>query len=137
MKLNQATDYAMRAVLYLSRLPQGQVVEAKLIAEEEHIPMRFLLKILRLLTKQGLVDSYRGVSGGYALAKEPKQITMLDVVEAIEGPIAVNRCLYAPEECSKLFSEHCPVHDALFELQKSITEHLSRYNFQILKERVK
>ncbi|TEB16340.1 HTH-type transcriptional regulator CymR [Pelotomaculum sp. FP] len=137
MRLNQATDYAMRAVLYLSGLPYGQVVEAKLIAEEENIPIRFLLKILRLLAKDGIVDSHRGVNGGYALARHPSKITLLDVVEAIEGPIAINRCLYAPEECSKLFSEHCPVHEALFELQKSITEHLSRYNFQMLRERVK
>lgn len=137
MRLNQATDYAMRAVLYLSGLPYGQVVEAKLIAEEEHIPIRFLLKILRLLTKDGIVESYRGVNGGYALSRPPSEITMLDVVEAIEGPIAINRCLYAPEECNKNFSEHCPVHEALFELQKSMAEHLKRYNFQMLRDRVK
>lgn len=137
MRLNQATDYAMRAVLYLSGLPYGQVVEAKLIAEEENIPIRFLLKILRLLTKDGIVDSHRGVNGGYALARHPSEITLLDVVEAVEGPIAINRCLYNPEECSKRFSAHCPVHGALFELQKSITEHLGSYNFQMLRERVK
>lgn len=137
MRLNQATDYAMRAVLYLSGVPYGQVMEAKLIAEEEHIPMRFLLKILRLLTKEGIVESHRGINGGYSLARHPSKITMLDVVEAVEGPIAINRCLYAPEECSKHYSEQCPVHEALFELQKSMAEHLSRYNFQMLRERVK
>jgi len=113
------------------------MVEAKLIAEEEHIPIRFLLKILRLLTKDGLVNSHRGVNGGYALARHPSQITLLDVVKAIEGPITINRCLYDPEECSKLYSERCPVHEALFELQNFITEHLNRYNFQMLRERVK
>jgi Rrf2 family protein len=137
MRLNQATDYAIRAILYLSGLPFGQVVEAKLIAEEEHIPIRFLLKILRLLTKEGLVNSHRGINGGYSLARSPSEITLLDVVRAIEGPIAINRCLYDPEECNKLYSEHCPVHEALFELQNSITEHLDRYNFQMLLERVK
>ena len=137
MRLNQATDYAMRAVLYLSGLPYGQVVEAKLIAEEERIPMRFLLKILRLLTKGAIVESHRGVNGGYALARPPAGITMLDVVEAVEGPIIVNRCLYAPEECNKNFSARCPVHGALFELQKCMAEHLSRYNFQMLREGVK
>lgn len=137
MRLNQATDYAMRAVLYLSGLPYGQVVEAKLIAEEENIPMRFLLKIMHFLTKAGIVESHRGINGGYSLARHPSEITMLNVVEAVEGPITVNRCLYAPEECSKNFSEHCPVHEALFELQKSIEEHLKRYNFQMLRERVK
>lgn len=137
MRLNQATDYAMRAVLYLSGLPYGQVTEAKLIAEEEHIPIRFLLKILRLLTKGGLVVSHRGVNGGYALARQPSEITMLDVVEAIEGPVVVNRCLHSPEECNKHYSKHCPVHEALFGLQKSMVEHLGSYNFQMLRDRVK
>lgn len=137
MKFNQATDYAIRAILYFAGLPYGQVVEAKLIAEEEHIPMRFLLKILRLLTKDGIVVSHRGVNGGYALARPPSEITMLDVVEAVEGPIIVNRCLYSPEECNKFFSQHCPVHDVLFKLQKSMEEYLAAYNFQMLRERVK
>jgi Rrf2 family protein len=137
MRLNQATDYAIRAVLYLSGLPFGQVVEAKLIAGEEYIPIRFLLKILRLLTKNGIVESYRGVNGGYALARHPSKITLLDVVEAMEGPITINRCLYAPEECNKNFTAHCPVHEALYELQESMKEHLQRYNFQMLRERLK
>ncbi len=137
MKLNQATDYAIRSVLHLSGLPFGQVMEAKLIAEEENIPMRFLLKIMRLLTQAGIVESYRGVNGGYALARNPSEITLLDVVEAIEGPIAINRCLIAPEYCSKKFSEHCPVHEALFKLQQSMVEHLKQYNFQMLRERMK
>ena len=137
MKLNQATDYAIRSVLHLSGLPFGQVVEAKLIAEEENIPTRFLLKIMRLLTQAGIVESYRGVNGGYALARQPSEITMLDVVEAIEGPIAINRCLIAPEYCSKNFTEHCPVHEALFELQQSMAEHLKQHNFQMLLEKMK
>ncbi|MFZ5596942.1 MAG: RrF2 family transcriptional regulator [Bacillota bacterium] len=137
MRLNQATDYAMRAVLYLSGLPFGQVVEARLIAEEEHIPIRFLLKILRLLIKGGIVESHRGVNGGYSLARQPSQITMLDVVEAMEGPIIVNRCLLSPDECNKSYSHHCPVHGALFELQKAMVDHLGRYNFQMLHDRAK
>lgn len=137
MRLNQATDYAMRAVLYLSGLPPGQVTEARLISEKEHIPMRFLLKILRVLAGAGLVHSYRGVNGGYSLARKPENITMLDVVEAVEGPITINRCLYSPEECSKRFSAHCPIHEALFSLQSCLKENLGRYNFQMLCERVK
>ncbi|KJS17562.1 MAG: transcriptional regulator [Peptococcaceae bacterium BRH_c4b] len=137
MRLNQATDYAMRAILYLSGLPYGQVIEAKLISEEERIPIRFLLKILRLLIQANIVQSHRGVNGGYSLAKPASAITMLDVVEAVEGPIAINRCLHSPEECNKFFSKHCPVHEALFEMQECMKEHLGRYNFQMLRERVK
>ena len=60
------------------------MVEAKLIAEEENIPMRFLLKILRLLARAGFVESYRGINGGYALTRPPEEITLRDVIEAIE-----------------------------------------------------
>lgn len=137
MRLNQATDYAFRAVLYLSRLPRGQVVEAKLIAEEEHIPIRFLLKIFRFLTQAGIVESYRGINGGYALAKLPAEITLLDVVEAIEGPIEINRCLISPELCNKKFSPRCPIHHALSSVQRSMAEQFSKYNFQMLSEQVK
>jgi len=137
MRLNQATDYAFRSVLYLSLLPRGQVVEAKLIAEEENIPMRFLLKILRLLTRAGFVESYRGINGGYALARPPEEITLRDVIEAIEGPIQINRCLISPEECNKKFSSRCPIHAALFSVQQVLTEEFGRYDFGTLSREVK
>ncbi|ADL07117.1 RrF2 family transcriptional regulator [Thermosediminibacter oceani] len=132
MKLNQATDYAFRAVLHLSKLPPGEVVEARVIAEQEHIPMRFMLKILRLLTQAGIVKSYRGVGGGYALAKMPRDITMRDVVEAVEGPVYINRCLIAPEECNKRSTAKCSIHKALFSIQQTINDKLEEYNFEIL-----
>ncbi|MBF7082870.1 Rrf2 family transcriptional regulator [Desulfallas sp. Bu1-1] len=132
MRLNQATDYAFRAVLHLSRLPRGKVVEARLIAEEEHIPMRFMLKILRLLSRAGIVESYRGVGGGYALAKSPAEITMKDVVEAVEGPVHINRCLIAPEECNKRNTAKCSVHKALYSIQQAINDKLKEYDFETL-----
>lgn len=132
MKLNQATDYAFRAVLYLSRLPWGEVVEARIIAEQEHIPMRFMLKILRMLTRAGIVESYRGVGGGYALAKMPREITLRDVVEAVEGPVHVNRCLIAPDECNKRNTAKCAIHKALFSIQQTINDKLEEYNFETL-----
>lgn len=132
MRLNQATDYAFRAVLYLSRQPRGQVVEARLIAEEEKIPMRFLLKIFRLLTRAGIVESYRGINGGYSLARAPQEITMRDVIEAIEGPIQINRCLISPEECNKKFSSKCPIHHALFSVQQVLAGEFGRYDFGAL-----
>lgn len=137
MRLNQATDYAFRAILYLSGLPRGQVVEAKLIAEEERIPMRFLLKIFRLLTKSGIVESYRGINGGYALARPPEEITMLDVIEAIEGPIRINRCLISPGECNKGASPTCPVHEALYSVQQTLTGRFGSYNFRTLSEKAR
>ncbi len=129
MRLNQATDYAFRAVLYLSQLPPGEVVEAQVIARRECIPMRFLLKILRLLTKAGIVDSYRGVGGGYALARPPGEITLLDVLMAVEGPVQINRCLVDPDFCSKQGPPRCPVHRALGSIQETLVQEFKRYNF--------
>lgn len=129
MKFNQATDYAFRAVYFLAGLPKGQLVEAKVIAETEKIPMRFLLKILRSLAAAGIVASYRGASGGYTLAREPGEITMKDVVEAVEGPIVLNRCLIDPAECNKNHSAHCPMHQALFSIRQTLNQELAKFNF--------
>lgn len=129
MQLNQGTDYAFRAVLHLANLPFGQVVTAQNIATAEMIPMRFLLKIMRHLTKAGLVKSFRGVEGGYALAKAPQEITLLDVVEAIEGPVTINRCQVDKKYCSKNWADRCPVHKVLGGIKASMVEQLASHNF--------
>ncbi|MDN5325316.1 MAG: hypothetical protein PWP41_11 [Moorella sp. (in: firmicutes)] len=129
MRLSQATDYAFRAVHYLSSLPRGQVVEARLMAEELKVPVRFLLKILRLLTRAGITESYQGLNGGYALARSPGDITMLDVIEAVEGPVRINRCLIAPEECNRRAASYCSVHHALSSIQQSLIEEFRKHNF--------
>lgn len=130
--INQATDYAFRAVLFLAGLPQGEVVDAQTIAEREFIPMRFLLKIMPSLIRAGIVRSKRGAGGGYALAKEAQNITFLDVIEAIEGPVRINRCLIDPEYCSKKGSDHCPVHNELAQVQQKLVSELAQHNFKDL-----
>ncbi|MGM0471760.1 MAG: RrF2 family transcriptional regulator, partial [Bacillota bacterium] len=71
MRISQASDYALRAILYLAKQGVGSRVDAYTISEAEKIPKRFLLKIFRELAQTDLVESYRGKNGGYALAKEP------------------------------------------------------------------
>ncbi|MBE3573984.1 MAG: Rrf2 family transcriptional regulator [Firmicutes bacterium] len=129
MQLNQATDYAFRAVLHLALAGTGQVVEAQSIAREQSIPMRFLLKIMRSLVRGGIVRSYRGVGGGFALARPAQEITLLDVVQAMEGPIRVNRCLVDPRYCSRHWSQHCPVHQALGQVQSALAQALASHTF--------
>ncbi len=129
MYLNQATDYAFRAVLYLASQPKGKVVEAQVISKSESIPMRFLLKIMPSLIKAGIVRSQRGVGGGYCLARTPEAITFLDVVQAIEGPVAINRCLLDADYCSKKAAPYCRVHRALAGIQETLMEELKRHNF--------
>lgn len=129
MRLNQATDYAFRIVFFLARQKPGAVVEARLISDNENIPIRFLLKIIRSLTKSGIVKSYRGIKGGYALAKPLEQITLKDVVEAVEGPVEINKCLMDHQQCNKDATGWCPIHRALLNVQKVTNQELDKYNF--------
>jgi len=129
MNINQATDYALRAVLYLAKQPQGKVVEAQQISQKEVIPMRFLLKIMPSLIKAGIVRSQRGVGGGYYLAKDPGEITFLDVVEALEGPVYINRCLIDYDYCSKKGAPTCQIHQALAGIQEKLSAELRSHNF--------
>jgi Rrf2 family protein len=129
MNINQATDYGFRAVLFLAQQSNGEVVEAQAIANSQVVPMRFLLKIMPSLIKAGIVRSQRGVGGGYALARRPEDITLLDVLVAIEGPIYLNRCLMDEDLCSKQGPPTCQVHQALADIQKRLSNDFNSYNF--------
>lgn len=129
MKLNQATDYAFRAILFLASQPEGKVVEAQTISKKEVIPMRFLLKTMPSLIRAGIVKSQRGVGGGYALARSPREITLLDVVEAVEGPVRINRCLEDYAYCSKKGAPTCQVHQALENIQGKLIGELKKHSF--------
>ncbi len=131
MTINQATDYAFRAVLYLAKHPE-EVVEAQVIADREVIPMRFLLKIMPSLIKAGIIRSYRGAGGGYSLAKKPQDITFLDVLEAIEGPVRLNRCLFDHSYCSKKAATACDIHNVLGSVQEKLRQELQSHKFSDL-----
>jgi Rrf2 family protein len=88
MRITREADYALRIILMLSR--EQKQIEAKVIAESNGIPYRFTLKILRKIVKAGIIRSYRGVNGGYILNSAPSDISVLDVVECIDGDIVLN-----------------------------------------------
>ncbi|MEQ8201359.1 MAG: Rrf2 family transcriptional regulator [Syntrophomonadaceae bacterium] len=129
MDINQATDYGFRAVLYLAHRDSQEWVDAQTISDHEVIPIRFLLKIMPSLIKAGIVKSRRGVRGGYALARQPQDISLLDVIQAIEGPIYLNRCLADVAYCSKRNAPACEIHRALADIQDQLVLELSRRNF--------
>ncbi|CAM2988320.1 Rrf2 family transcriptional regulator [Hathewaya histolytica] len=130
MKITQEADYALRVILYLSKLGYGEKVEARIISEEEGLPLRFLLKLLRKLTKSGIIISFRGVKGGYALNKQPKNINLKDVIESIDGPICINRCIYDPEYCNAGKNGKCEIHRTLCKVQRNLASELESINFQ-------
>lgn len=129
MNINQATDYGFRATLYLAQKLGSHLVEAQAIAADQAVPMRFLLKIMPMLIKAGIVKSQRGIGGGYALARKPEDISLLDVIEAIEGPIHLNRCLEDDGYCSRQGPPECRIHQALADIQNKLCLELSRYTF--------
>ncbi|GAB4539739.1 MAG: Rrf2 family transcriptional regulator [Thermodesulfovibrionia bacterium] len=132
MQINKETDYAIRCVLYLSG-SNGRVVMANEIARAKRIPRAFLAKILQKLTKRGLVKSFKGIKGGFQLSKRPKEISLLDVIEAIEGPVAMNRCAIDKRMCS--LSNTCSIHPVWVKLRKEVEKKLMVYNFErLLKE---
>lgn len=92
MKLSRKSDYALRAVRHLATLPKGKLGSINSISESESIPREFLAKILKDLTRGSLLVSFQGVTGGYRLAKLPREITFLSVIEIIDGPIHLNLC---------------------------------------------
>ncbi len=92
MRLSRKSDYALRAVRHISNLPTGKLGSINSVSEAEAIPREFLAKILKDLTRSGILVSYQGVTGGYRLAHQPKDISFLNVIEAIDGPIHLNLC---------------------------------------------
>jgi Rrf2 family protein len=100
LRISRKIDYGLRAMIYLASIRPDDVVPFREIARQMLVPEDFLAKILKTLVDQGLVRSTRGPHGGYALARPSTEISFLQVIEAVEGPIALNVCL-DDEGCGK------------------------------------
>jgi Rrf2 family protein len=87
MKLTRASSYALYAVVHIAREKPTAPLASHEVAQAHKIPERFLLKVLKPLVSAGILASVKGPRGGYRLAKKPSEITMLEIIEAIEGPI--------------------------------------------------
>ena len=135
MKLNMATDYAFRMVLHMSLLPFGTKITGGELARAQNIPDRFLLKIMRNLTASKIMQSFRGVDGGFALYRKPKDITLLDVVEAVEGDAYLQKCLYDPNNCSRGCHGICSVNEAFDTIQNNLIRDMRSVNFEFLAKR--
>jgi Rrf2 family protein len=99
LQISKKIDYALLAMIHLASREPGTVVSFKQIALTCSLPKDFLGKIMKTLADRRLVHSIRGSSGGYRLARPAAEITFLDVIEAVEGPVVLNPCLESPEAC--------------------------------------
>jgi Rrf2 family protein len=130
MQITRQADYAVRAVLYLAEQDENGRAPTSRIAQEMRIPPSFLAKIVSQLSVAGVVQTSRGARGGVSLAREPKDITLLEVIEAIDGPITLNECV--PDRSACVFGDNCPVHDIWCDTQAKLVEQLGKANFGAL-----
>jgi Rrf2 family protein len=130
MQITRQADYAVRTVLYLAGVENGDRAPTSKIAQLQHIPSSFLAKIVSQLSVAGIVQTSRGARGGVALAREAKDISLLNVVEAIDGPITLNECVTDPSMCA--FGDQCAVHDVWCQAQAELVRQLSRSDFATL-----
>jgi Rrf2 family protein len=105
MEVTKAGEYGYLGMLYLARQPKDSVVRISDISENERIPEKFLAKIFQHLTKSGLVKSHRGAKGGFSLGKPAQKISIKELLECVQGPIYLNRCLFSPDYCDR--SKNC------------------------------
>ncbi len=129
MQITKQADYALRAVLYLARIDDGRKASTKDIAEKQRIPPSFLAKIVSQLSIAGLIQTSRGARGGVILARPPEQVTMLDVIEAIDGPVFLNDCTENSASCPFLGS--CPLKEIWCEARTALVDKLSSAKFSL------
>ena len=130
MQITRQADYAIRAVRYLAKQGPNQRSATSTVAQEMKIPPSFLAKIISQLSIAGLLHTSRGARGGVTLARAAKEISLLDVVEAIDGPILLNECVGDPDDC--VFSDDCLVHPIWVEVQESLVKRLHETKFDQL-----
>jgi len=120
MQIPRRVDYGLRAVIYLSVQDPEKCCSITEIAKQQGVPKKFLEKIIQDLMRCGLIKSKRGAYGGYTLARSPGEISFYDVIEAIEGPIAVNACMDPHMTCEQL--PRCSMVSVWSEVQRKVTE---------------
>jgi len=135
MQITRQADYAVRAVLYLAQKEPNQRSATSQVAKEQHIPPSFLAKIISQLSIAGLLHTSRGARGGVTLAREPEKITLLEVIEAIDGPIMLNECVGENSICT--FDKDCPLRPVWCDAQEELVGRLKGTNFQQLLEQQK
>lgn len=119
MQLSRRGDYSVRAMLEIASLPPGAPAATRDVGERQGIPHVFLTKIISRLAQAGLLRAYRGASGGVMLARPADEISLREIIEAVEGPIRLNRCLISKDECAR--EADCPVHEVWCEAQEKLS----------------
>lgn len=130
LSISRETDYACRVILHLALLPTAARVTAQEIAKKRIIPRALVRRVITRLGKAKLIKTSRGNRGGLRLARPAAQISLLDVVQAMEGTVALNACLLAEYKCPLM--KNCPVHLAWEQIQQTFIAELGCVTFDRL-----
>ena len=136
MKITKIGDYALRSVLYLSTQPVIKISAVSEICKDCEIPYHITAKIMQKLTKAGIVRSFQGNKGGFKLAKPANEISLKNVIEAIEGPIHLNDCSVSGKKCSRE-RLNCSIHPVWRDLQKIFIDTLDSHTMDELSKKEK
>jgi Rrf2 family protein len=116
------TDYALRAMINLARNYKKKLVSSRTIAIQEKVPYQLACKLMQRLHKVKLIKSTMGTKGGFYLSRKPDKITLLEIIEAVQESLSLNRCMLAKFECPK--QKTCTIKPRLAELQEYIGKYL-------------
>jgi len=130
MQLSTKVRYGIRAMLEIALQYEGKPVMASYIAEKQALSRKYLENLLNMLRVNGLIKSIRGSKGGYILARKPKDITLEEIVIALDGPLAITPCVESPEFCD--FSKLCVTHELWVDMTNLISDYLQNKNLETL-----
>jgi len=130
--IRRNTDYALRAMVTLAVAYGDKPISARELAQQEDVAYQLICKLLQRLHNAGYVRSLMGPAGGYRLAKAPSEITLADIVNVLQGPVMLNRCVQPAESCPRKPS--CVVSAKLQEIQKTLDDYLSSITLEQLIE---
>ena len=125
MQISRKSDYALRAMIYVAAWEDDKICSINEISEAEQVPREYLAKILKELSLQGFLHSYKGINGGYRLARPRKDVTFLNIIEAMQGKVAINQCIRHSDRggCSRELG--CAMHDFWQTEQEKVTKALA------------
>jgi Rrf2 family iron-sulfur cluster assembly transcriptional regulator len=134
MIYSRSTQYAIRALLHLATIPEGQLSRLEEIATEQQIPQHFLAKILQRLVHKRLIRSVKGIGGGFAVSLPPANITLLMIADAIDDlSVSLSDCIFGNAVCSN--DSPCPLHDSWAALRDQQLEFLKNIRIADLTKR--
>lgn len=130
MRLTRAGEYAVRCALYLAMQPDEGDISRRQVSQAMKVPLHFLGKIAQQLAHAGIIQITKGAKGGYRLARPAKEVSLLQIVEAVEGPFSLNLCLINHDSCDR--TGFCPVHEVWQEAQAGLQKTLGKANLASL-----